>query len=453
MRRHSIYYLLFLFVAIAPALTASKVAAQTPHVLTLQEALELAGRHSQQIRQSRAEVEKSRLSVNEARAGRLPTVGLDGRYTNNLASPVIVLPEGSPFGTVLRTGARHNFNASAQATIPVYNARLNRSIGLSRVVEELETSLHESTVREVEIEVQRAFLNGLLTRESFAVLQRSHETLQRNLELVEALYAEGMAPEYDMIRTEVQVRNVEPELARAENNHEGALNYLKLITGVPIHEDVVLAGTLEELHASLPTAVFESDFERNRQLIQLEAQHEIAEHQIGLERATYLPTLSAFGNFTYQGQGETLAVWDYPWSHSSAVGLVLSIPIFSGGRRERVERAEIERHQVQMQQEFLSESLQSEFETTLSRIEQLEATIAAQERNIAQAERGFEIARTSYEQGVHSLLDVNDAEAALTNARLNYAISLADYINAMLDMEDLVGNPQLTSNTGVQQRP
>lgn len=220
---------------------AAQTGAQTEsRPLTLDDALELARTQSMQVRQGRVGVERARLSVDEARAGRLPSLSADGQYINNVRTPFIVLPADSPFGEqILRTGSRHNFSTSVQASVPIYNAQLNRSIELSRAVAALEEVLQEATIREVELEVQRAFVNGLTSREAHQVLLSSHETLERNLELIAALHEEGLVPEYDLVRTEVQVRNLEPELARARNNHDGAVNYIKLISGIPMEEEIV----------------------------------------------------------------------------------------------------------------------------------------------------------------------------------------------------------------------
>lgn len=407
--------------------------------VTLQKAIEMARDNSQRIRQAYEDVRRSSLAVSEGQAGRLPTLSADGRYVNNVQTPVIFLPEGSPFGTVLRTGMRHNVNLNAQAAVPVYNAQLNRSIDLARAARNLNDVILEVTEREVEIEVQRAFLSGLLTREARDVLESSYQTRVDNLELIRSMYEEGVSPEYDLIRIEVQVENMQPELIRARNDHEGALNYVKLLTGIPVETDISLDGSLADLFASIPNIVFEADFSDNPSVVQLEAQRELVEHQIAIERAAYLPSLSAFGNYTIQSQSNDLDITDYNWVTSASVGLQIAIPIFDRSRRYRVEQAEVDRNQLEIQHDFLLESLRAEFQTTSSRLQQVEQSIEAQRRNVAQAERGLRIARVSYENGVHSVVDVNDAELALTEARLNYTNVLSEYVNAVLDIENLLG--------------
>ncbi len=407
--------------------------------MSLEELVEMARSESHQVRQSRLEVRRAELAGEEARMGRWPTASAEAQYRNNLSLPVIVLPPDSPFGDVLRTGARHNFTGTLQVSVPVYSAQLNRSIEVSQAVATLEKALQEATVREVEVEVERAFLNGLVSRESYAVLRESHEALLRNLSLVEALYEEGLVPEYDLIRTEVQARNLEPELERARNGYQGALNYLKLLVGLPIEEAIELDGDLRDLYESRAGHREVAEFSENRDLMQLRGQEEVVRQRIGLERAAYWPTVGAFGTFSYQGQGDNLAVWDYNWTDTATVGLSLTIPLYSPGLRQRVEQAEVEALQVSLQREFLEESLRSQFDTTTRRLEELEAMIEAQERNVEQAERGYSIARQSYEEGAYSLMDVNDAEAALRDARMNYRSALAEYVQAVLDLEDLLG--------------
>ncbi len=58
----------------------------------------------------------------------------------------------------------------------------------------------------------------------------------------------------------------------------------------------------------------------------------------------------------------------------------------------------------------------------------------AQRENVTLAERGLEIAQARYEVGLMSNLEVLDAQAALTQARLGYYQSLYGYALAKLNM-------------------
>ena len=63
-----------------------------------------------------------------------------------------------------------------------------------------------------------------------------------------------------------------------------------------------------------------------------------------------------------------------------------------------------------------------------------EATVRSQKDNVTLAERGLEIALARYDAGLMSNLEVLDAQAALTQARLGYYQSLRGYALAKLNM-------------------
>jgi outer membrane protein TolC len=58
---------------------------------------------------------------------------------------------------------------------------------------------------------------------------------------------------------------------------------------------------------------------------------------------------------------------------------------------------------------------------------------------VRQARRGYEIARTRYETGAGTLLELNDAEIALTQARLNLNEARFDFLSARAEYEKVLG--------------
>lgn len=181
--------------------------------------------------------------------------------------------------------------------------------------------------------------------------------------------------------------------------------------------------------------------ESNPRLQQLEVQEELRELQIDLQQANFYPSLSAFGNYAYQAQANDFNFNDYFWVNTSSVGLQLSAPIFEGLTRVRqVEQARIDLEQTQIQKEFQHKSLSFQAQNALNRIQRSQRSLQAQEQNIAQAEKGFEIAQVSYNSGVGTLIEINDAELALTQARLNRLEAIYDFLNAMADFNQITGN-------------
>lgn len=434
-----------LLVIVAAGIT-NQLFAQDARTITIDDAIELALEHNMQIRNAGYELRISESSIRETRSGFLPRVSVDAQYANNLKLPVIFLPPGSPFGDVLEVGTTHNMSMNAQVTMPLYNQSLITGLSLARANEELSQRIKQATRQEIVTEVQRAYLNVLLTGESLRTLQFSFDRREANLELVRSMHEEGMVPEFDLIRTSVQVENLKPQLRMAENAHTGSRNYLKLLTGVSIDEEIRLLETLEELYSSrwdeVPPQLLERNLVRNPDLLRQEAQLQLARQQLRMSRASYFPSLSLFGVNTYQAQGDQFRPFDYDWINTANIGVSLSVPIFSGfERRYQTQQARIRIEQQESQRAFLKESVAAEYENTLDQMFQARESIQAQKRNLSQAERGYNIARVGYENGTQNLMEVNDAELATTDARLNYLQSVSDYIRSRLDLELTLGLP------------
>lgn len=434
--------------------------------VSLEETVESAVTRNPDILISKLEVERAISQLKAANGAFLPSIGIGGQYVRNIERPVFFLPFGEDFrsknaedfrgkkgedlrvkkggdeGIVIDAGFDNSFNMTAQATLPLYNkAVIANSRTAKRSVEFQERGLDVSE-NEIRTQVKKAYYDALLARESLQVLNLSLKNAQRNYESIQNQFARELVPEYDVIRAEVQVENLRPDIFTGQNNYEAALYNLKLLTGIPQEIPLELKETLEEFYETADIfALEQSSLKNNPQLQQLEVQEELREAQIDVQEANFYPSLSAFGNYAYQTQSNTFNFNNFYWVNTSSVGLQLSIPVFEGLIRVRqVEQARINLEQTQIQKEFQRKSLSIQAQNAFNRIQRARRSLQSQERNIAQAEKGFEIARVSYQSGVGTLIEINDAELALTHARLNRLEAVYDFLNALADLNQTTGN-------------
>jgi outer membrane protein TolC len=66
----------------------------------------------------------------------------------------------------------------------------------------------------------------------------------------------------------------------------------------------------------------------------------------------------------------------------------------------------------------------------------------AARQGVQQAERGRLISQKRYETGAGTLLELNDAELALTQARLNFNQAIYDYMVTYADLEKVLGKQE-----------
>lgn len=411
--------------------------------LDLEKAIQIALEKNTEIKVAELEVDKSEEKLRETRSGLFPNIEANGQYQRYIKKPVIFLPPGSPFGEVLEIGANNSYVGIIGASVPVFSLGLYDGIGVaSKSVELNAENLRFTEIRTIG-DVKRSFYSVLLTREYKDVINQSLQNALEQLENVKRLNKQGVASDYDLLRAEVQVENLRPQVILAENNYEISKEALKVLIGLKSEQDINILGELEfDTRYSISSQqLLDEVLSNNPQLAILNKQEEITNRTISLEKSAYFPSLAAFGNYQYQAQADDFKFGNYNWVGTFVVGLQLKIPIFSGFKTPaRVEQASISLNQVEQQKQGLTEALKTQLQNIVYTIEQTMIRIKGQDKNIEQAQQGYEIVKTRFENGLATQLEVNDAELALRQAKLNKLQAVYDLRIAEAELQMILGN-------------
>ena len=415
--------------------------------LTLDKALNVALSENPTIKVAEREIEKVDYSRKEAWAGLIPSISAEGSYNRNIRKPVMFLSEDMAAGfggsTTIEIGSDNSYSASVSAAVPLFNMSLFRNIQMTEL--QMKSALESARQSRINMvsEVKKAYFNCLLANDSYNVMHRSLQNARENYENTRQLFAQGAAAEYDVIRSEVQVRNLEPSLTEAKNGREVALWMLRILLGlereVPVkfEENLMAFNQLIEAMPSVP----EQDISQNTDIRQLNIQELQLDKQFDLTRAQRFPTLSAFVNFQYQAQANHFQFNDYTWAKPVVAGLQLQIPVFNGFARHYQEKqVEISLEQISFQRENVERQISVSLLNAHSAMEAAAEKVESGKVAVSQAERGYQIAQTRYETGVGTLLELNDAEVALTQSRLNLNQARFDFLSARADYEKVLGD-------------
>lgn len=389
------------------------------------------------------EVEKSEQKLREARSGLFPKLDLSGQYQRYINKPVIFLPPGSPFGTTLEIGSDNSYTAAAQLTLPLFALPLYEGIGLASDALAIAEQNYSSVRNKIVGDVKKSFLAVILTRETKDVMQQSLKNTEDNFENIKRLNAAGTLSDYDVLRAEVQVENLKPVVLQMENNYKLSLEALKVAIGLDANQNIDVIGDMEfDESYKLPTEqeVIEELLKNNPQLAILDKQVQLNDRNVSLEQAAYFPSLAGFGNYQYQTQANDFKFSDYRWVKTFVLGLQLQIPIFNGFKTQsRVSQAEIGLNQAVEQKRNLTEAFKTQALSILYRVQQALIRIQGQNKTVRTAMEGYEIAKRRLENNVGTQLEVNDAELALRQAKLNRLQAIYDFKVAEADLETVLG--------------
>jgi outer membrane protein TolC len=158
---------------------------------------------------------------------------------------------------------------------------------------------------------------------------------------------------------------------------------------------------------------------------------------IDLDRAEYWPNIAAFGNYSYAGSSDNLNFQNYS---ALTVGLNFSINIWKGQQTSnRVEQSTLTYQQTEEQVAQLKDQLAAQVKSNINELKRVRSVVEAQDKNVSLAERAYQIATVRYKEGTSSLLEVQDADVSLRQARLNRLQTVYSYLITRYELEQMMG--------------
>jgi outer membrane protein TolC len=457
------------------AIGAPVAAQDGPETYSLERALQVALTNSHDLAAAEQSVRIASQQVREAWSNVYPDVSASASYQRNLRVQQAFLPSeffpNAPPGELVpvQFGADNTWNAGLTANQPLFEFDVFIGVSAAGRYRSLEGERLRGSTQQVVTSVRLAYLNALLAQEEMRLTENSVRRVRQTLEETRAMNRAGLASAYDVLRLEVQLANLEPNLRRSQNAVAARKRDLLLEMGLSPDDTIELEGNLAEMEVGLPT----QNADANRRLLattglpleaslDLQELRELAvrrrtdlrqqrlninleEARLSVQKAEYFPSLSLFGNYNVQAQTNGAWFRDFyggPNSRTSsaATGISISVPIFQGFARDaRIQqtRATLDRNEAQLTR--AQKQVESDVRNVLESLEETRLRVESQERAVAQARRGFEIASAEYREGVGSQLQITDAEVALRETEFNYAQAVYDYLTARVQLDATVG--------------
>jgi outer membrane protein TolC len=417
-----------------------------PRVLTLADAIRIALENNADLSVSRLDVDQADARVSEAVGYALPAVDLSGRYSRALKKQVFFLPDfqnpSSGRTAPIEIGSTNAIDMSLSARQVLFSSVVFTGVGASKVYLETARDMHRAKEVETVANVRKAFYRVLLAAEAQELMHANLSNAEENLGNVRLMSGQGLVSEYDELRASVAVENLRPLVIQTDNNYVLAVDALRDVMGLPPTEEFQVADTLS--HSPVDEAILESAVgevtERNPSLQGLRHQIGVNEALVSIQRAEYLPTLAAFGNYQYQLAKNDLRISTSDFIGSSLVGLNLSMNIFQGWQTNaRIEQAKLEVRKTEERLRGVEKGLRTQTHSIVLRLREAQKRIEAQAQTVAQAEKGYRIATTRFLNGAGTQLEVNDAQLALTQAKVNRIQAVYDYMVASADFDEVLG--------------
>jgi outer membrane protein len=429
--------------------------------LTLVEAESTALRNQPTITQAHGLLEAAEGRVEEARAGYLPQVTLNGTYertTGNFAPHPGLLPSTGGTSGTTGTGGTSGTSGSAGPTPTVvsWNPQYNyyilgatatqliydfgqtsgrwRSAGASR-----DAAVDNTRTAELQtlLNVRHAYFQVRAQHDLVAVAQESLSNQEKHVEQTRAFVKTGIQPEINLATVLTALANAKVQLVMAQNNFEVAEAQLAQAMGVPV--DGRFAVTDEEIPPiggeDGPSGPLADRALRTRpEVANLTDQRRAQELTVGAVRGAFGPSVGAIANISDTGTVIDNLVPNW------YVGLTLSWNILQGGLTHgQVREAKGTLQNLAGQEDALRLQIEVDVEQGRLGVQAAKATIGAAEEAVVNARQQLTLAEGRYEHGLGSAVELGDAQVAYTTAEAQRVQALFNLASARAQLLAALG--------------
>ena len=459
--------------------------ADAPLVITLDQALQIALSENVSVKVADKEIERTQYAKKGTYASLFPQIDISGAYQRTIKKQVMYMDfdmsslggvpgEGTGSGTSagegtgaggsntqtpeggeanagspslangMEVGRWNTWSAGVSAAMPIVNAQLWESIKVSGKSVELAVEKARASRLDMVSQVKNAYFATLLAKEAFDVYKQVYENAVSNYEETQKKYNVQKASELELARAKTNVANAIPNVYSAESNVILSLWQLKAVMGVDLDLNIDVDGALEDYSTQMMRDINEIDslsLSNNTTMRQLAIQAEQLASSIRVQKFANIPTLSLGFNFSMNAMTNDFNFSQYRWTPYSYVGLSLSIPVFAGGKRyQAIRQAKNQYEQVQLQTTNTERQLKIAIRQSLNTMETSMKTYYSSIEAVNMAQKAYDIAEKSYQVGRSTLIELNDAQLALTQARLGQSQAIYNFVIAKAQLENTLGH-------------
>jgi outer membrane protein len=409
--------------------------------MTLEDALRLVLEHNHSLREAEEAIGVFRARVDEARSALLPHAVGTASYTRLGPISELSVPDLGTFP--LYPANNYDINAGVRQLVYDFH-RTKESVELSRSQVTLAVDRTDLLRRDLAFETARLFYSILFLQDNIRVQAEHIRTFRDHLLLTEKKVAAGTATELDTLNTRVRVAAAENIQLDLENNLEKQLIMLRRLMGFEEKSALVLRGGFTYQPVSLaPEALLREALAKRLEARSVRNQIRAAEIQSRLADKNDSPSL---GVAVLAGAKNGF----FPGLNSMKLNYVAAVqadvPLFDGNRTKalRAESAANIKALGERNREVV-EMIQSEVRQAVSDVRTNEEKLKSVEINVEQAQKALDYARTRYEAGTITNLDLLDTEDDRVEAEFMRNAALYRFSLSRLVLDRSVGNPVATA--------
>ena len=400
--------------------------AQETKMLTLDEAVNLGIQNSKSLKIDAAKIEEATANYVNAKNHKLPdfNVSASALALTNATVDLKMVKESEDGGGGMPK-ANTAMYGSANLSFPIYaGGKIKYGIKSAEYLVEASKLSVENDKTEIAYNVAEAYNNLYKANQTIKVLNENLKASQERDKNFLNMENNGVIARNDRLKANLQTSNIELQLLDAENNYNIANINMDLLLGLP--ETTIIevdpAYTTENLQEENVSYYLEQAFQNRKDVQALDYQKKAAELGTKAAKAENLPTIALTAGYIAADIPKILSVYN---AANIGVGIQYNIGNL-WKKNSSLMNAKAQINKLNATNELLDDQIKLEENRDFQNYLLAKRKIEVYEKAVDQANENYRITKNKYENGLETITNFLEADAAQISANVNAANAKAD---------------------------
>jgi len=296
--------------------------------------------------------------------------------------------------------AANFFQTKITYKIPLYTGgKLTEYGNITRALYKMSRMDTDKLVNAKIFQVKKAFYDISLVNLYIRNLKKIMKNISKLESIVKTMLKEGYAQDVDVLEVQARKSEASSLYNQAVLNRDLAYQFLSFL----LNKEISSIKEVKSM-APMPSVRLIDIYNDNIDIQKAKLGLRISQMAVKAEKASYLPTIGAFGEY---GSADNNFLNEFTDKDSYTVGVQLNFNLFNGGiDRAKIEKAKVKNLQVQQQVELAKKGIALKVTQLKTEILSLDSDIESFKTQYKFAKRVYESYRERYREGVVSISDV-----------------------------------------------
>ena len=429
------FVLVLLFLAGLFQIEKAKGQSLVTDSLSLNEIIREVTTNHPMVKKAMEDLNVSDAKIGLAESNYQPNIDFTSSYSRMGPISNITIPDMGSFSLV----PHDNYSATINVNQTIYDfGKTEKNILLEKQGKELTLQSVEQVKQKLSQAVIANYYTLVYLQEAVKIKDQQLQTLNEHLKFIKKKQEMGTATQYEVLTTEVRISTIENQRTDLETARQIQVCQLNSLLGKPESTNQQVK---KDLNVSLPSlqddALIASAMQNRDEMKLASEKAKLAQLRYNLTDTQNNPVLNAFVS---GGIKNGYIPYLYDPKPNFVAGIGLKVPVFDGKRNKyNLAQAQSAIQSNDQETEIARRNIVNEVVEGEANVKASQKKVDQGELQLRQATQAYTLAKTSFDSGVITNLELLEGSTAVSESRLQLLKAKIDYAVSLYKLKSASG--------------